>query len=92
MRQNGPTRADVELSHRALQMLRAVAERRVEMTCSCEPDLFVDGLACCDQATAHTLVHAGLIRPVYPKKVGQRVPVEVTATGLTVIAEAPAAT
>lgn len=89
--QNESTRTNVGLSHRALQMLRAVAERRAEMTCSCEPDLFVDGLACCDQATAHDLVHAGLIQPAYPMKVGRRVPVEVTTSGLTVITEALAA-
>lgn len=43
-------------------MLRAVAEGRAELTTSCEPDMFVDGLACCDQLLAHQLIHNGLIR------------------------------
>ncbi|MGH3449744.1 MAG: hypothetical protein ACRDQW_03260 [Haloechinothrix sp.] len=50
------------LSARARAMLRAVAEGRAEITASCEPDMFVDGLACCDQALAHTLTRSGLIR------------------------------
>jgi acyl-coenzyme A thioesterase PaaI-like protein len=33
------------------------------MSSSCEPDLFVDGFACCDQMTAHALAHGGYIRP-----------------------------
>ncbi|GAA3578364.1 hypothetical protein GCM10022222_73930 [Amycolatopsis ultiminotia] len=51
------------LNGRALAMLRAVAAGRAELTCSREPDLRVDGLPCCDQATAHALARAGLIRP-----------------------------
>ena len=50
------------LNRRAIAMLRAIAAGRAELTCSCEPDLRVDGLPCCDQATAHTLVREGLIR------------------------------
>jgi hypothetical protein len=49
------------LPHRALAMLRAVRAGRAELTDSCEPDLRVDGLACCDQAMARELVHAGLV-------------------------------
>jgi hypothetical protein len=52
------------MNRRALAMLRAVGAGRAELTCSCEPDLRVDGLPCCDQATAHELARAGLIRPV----------------------------
>ncbi|HVV11829.1 hypothetical protein [Amycolatopsis sp.] len=33
------------------------------MSSSCEPDLFVDGVACCDQMTAHALAHGGYLRP-----------------------------
>ncbi|TNC23064.1 hypothetical protein [Amycolatopsis alkalitolerans] len=43
-------------------MLRAVAERRARMSSSCEPDLFIDGVPCCDQMTAHALAHGGYIR------------------------------
>lgn len=70
-----------ERTYRARAILRAVAAGRVEMTCSCEPDLFVDGLACCDQFTAHTLIHVGLIRQLRPGLVGSRVPARLTAAG-----------
>lgn len=50
------------LTARARAMLRAVAEGRSEITMSCEPDMFVDGLTCCDQPLAHSLIHSGLIR------------------------------
>ncbi|HVW40204.1 MAG TPA: hypothetical protein VHC18_02525 [Amycolatopsis sp.] len=62
-------------------MLRAVGNGHAEITCSCEPDLFIDGLACCDQMTAHFLVHADLICPAHPGTIGQRVPVRLTAAG-----------
>jgi hypothetical protein len=50
-----------DLSHRALAMLRAVAQGRAVMSSSCEPDLFVDGVPCCDQMAAHALAHGGYI-------------------------------
>ncbi|MFG1642775.1 hypothetical protein ACGFMK_21000 [Amycolatopsis sp. NPDC049252] len=70
----------VELTHRAMAMLRAVAAGRAEMSCSCEPDLFVDGFACCDQMTAHALAHGGYVRPAADGAVG-RVPAELTEAG-----------
>lgn len=69
-------------------MLRAVAAGRAELTHSCEPDLFVDGLACCDQYTAHLLTRAGLVRPAQSGGgwlPGQRVPAELTPAGRAVI-------
>ncbi|OLZ46617.1 hypothetical protein [Amycolatopsis keratiniphila] len=67
-------------SARALAMLRAVAQGRAEITVSLEPDLYVDGLPCSDQSTAHRLAHAGLIRT--PGGVpGSRVPAELSETG-----------
>ncbi|KAA9154830.1 hypothetical protein FPZ12_031215 [Amycolatopsis acidicola] len=45
-----------------MSMLRAVAEGRARMSSSCEPDLFIDGVPCCDQMTAHALAHGGYIR------------------------------
>ncbi|WP_236792085.1 hypothetical protein [Amycolatopsis sp. GM8] len=42
-------------------MLRAVAEGRAMMSSSCEPDLFIDGVSCCDQMTAHALAHGGYV-------------------------------
>ncbi|WP_236789897.1 hypothetical protein [Amycolatopsis sp. GM8] len=76
-------------SDRALAILRAVAHGRAEMTCSCEPDLFIDGLACCDQATARFLAHSNLIRPARPGEVGQRVPVRLTSAGRDALATEP---
>lgn len=65
--------------HRAY--LRAVQAGRAEMTCSCEPDLYVDGLGCCDQMTAHQLADAHLIQPARIGGTGQRVPAMLTSSG-----------
>ncbi|MFB9614701.1 hypothetical protein [Kutzneria kofuensis] len=67
-------------------MLHAIAAGRAETTTSCEPDLFIDGLACCDQSAAHHLAHAGLVRAAGPAQEGQRVPAELTAPGHVVLA------
>lgn len=80
-----------ELSFRARAMLRAVAAGRAAISLSCEPDLFVDGLACCDQITARELAHAGLICPSQLGLVGQVVPAVLTAAGSAVIATEPCA-
>jgi len=69
------------LSYRALAMLRAVAQGRAEITVSLEPDLYVDGLSCSDQSTAHRLAHAGLIRMPREGAPGSRVPAELSETG-----------
>lgn len=79
------------LNHRALAMLRAVDAGRAELSCSQEPDLFIDGVPCCDQFTAHALAHDGLIEPAYSANIGQRVPATLTPAGLAAIAPAPAA-
>lgn len=73
-------------THRSLAMLKAVAAGRAELTCSSEPDLFVDGLPCCDQSAAHELARAGLIAPVRPGALGQRVPARLTPAGHDVLA------
>ncbi len=78
--------SNTPLSHRALSMLRAVRDGRAQLACSCEPDLYVDGLPCCDQAEAHTLVRLGLIRAVRPGLVGEHVGAAVTARGFEVLA------
>ncbi|MEU4247634.1 hypothetical protein AB0F15_09505 [Amycolatopsis sp. NPDC026612] len=75
----------VELTHRAMAMLRAVAAGRAQMSCSCEPDLFVDGFACCDQMTAHALAHGGYLRPAVDGTTG-RVAAELTEAGRTALA------
>ncbi|WP_425466501.1 hypothetical protein [Prauserella muralis] len=61
--------------------MRAIDAGRAELACSSEPDLFFDGLACCDQVTAHALTRDGLIRPARPGLIGQRVAVRLTGAG-----------
>jgi len=51
-----------ELSGRAMAYLRAVSQGRAEITCSCEPDMRIDGLCVCDQVVAHRLATEGLIQ------------------------------
>ncbi|RZS44695.1 hypothetical protein EV193_101571 [Herbihabitans rhizosphaerae] len=78
------------LNHRALAMLRAVVAGRAQLSCGSEPDLFIDGLACCDQFTAHTLASEGLVAPAVDGTFGQRVPAVVTAAGRAAIASSAA--
>ncbi|QIZ38042.1 hypothetical protein [Saccharopolyspora sp. ASAGF58] len=71
----------VELNNRERATLRAVAAGRVQVTYSCEPDLYIDGMAFCDQQTAHWLVHQGLVRPAVPGEPGDVVAAELTEPG-----------
>lgn len=78
----GPTGVPAPaLSHRDRAILRAVAGGTAELLVSVEPDLFVDGLCCSDQAAAHRLAHAGLIAPAAPAAAGQRVLARLTPAG-----------
>jgi hypothetical protein len=70
-----------ELSGRALATLRAIGAGRAELTGAREPDLYVDGLLCCDQTVTHDLVHAGLVRPTSVAAPGRRVRAELTDEG-----------
>ncbi len=79
------------MNYRALAMLRAVDAGRAQLTLSQEPDLFIDGVPCCDQFTAHTLSHDGLIAPALAGAIGQRVPAALTPAGVAAIEPAPAA-
>ena len=72
---------DTELSYRDLALLRAVAAGRAQITRSRVPDVFVDGIACCDQVSAGRLARSGLIEPSVPAVIGQRVPARLTALG-----------
>ncbi|HET6705674.1 hypothetical protein [Amycolatopsis sp.] len=74
------------LTDRAVAMLRAVAAGRAHITVSVEPDLYVDGLPCCDQSTAHELAHTGLVAPAHPAPPRTRVRAELTAAGWEVLA------
>ena len=93
------------LSHRDRAILRAVARGGAELLVSSEPDLFLDGRCCSDQAAAHALVRAGLIAgsPTTdggvnggvhggPAGFGQRVAARLTATGQRTMAGQPAGT
>lgn len=44
-------------------MLRAVHDGRGELSGGSEPDLYVDGLPCCDFMSVHALVHGGYVAP-----------------------------
>lgn len=79
------------LNHRSLSMLRAVVAGRAQLSCSSEPDLFIDGVPCCDQYLAHTLAHDGLIEPAYQGVRGSLVPAALTDRGVAALAPAPAA-
>jgi hypothetical protein len=79
------------LSHRALAMLRAINAGSAQLTCSSEPDLFIDGVPCCDQFTAHALAHRGFIGPTYPASIGQRVPATLTPAGRAIVVAEPVA-
>ncbi|MBB5157612.1 hypothetical protein [Saccharopolyspora phatthalungensis] len=70
-----------ELNNRERATLRAVAAGRVQITCSCEPDLYIDGVAFCDQQTARHLVHHGFMRPAEPGRPGDLVAAELTGSG-----------
>ncbi|MEV4050254.1 hypothetical protein AB0J55_03610 [Amycolatopsis sp. NPDC049688] len=76
------------LSHRDRAILRAVADGRATLRCGCAPDLFVDGVACCDQHAVHELARAGLLGPVRPGTPGTVVPAALTELGSVVLDEA----
>ncbi|ASR34636.1 hypothetical protein BAY61_06160 [Prauserella marina] len=81
---------DSDLNHRERATLRAVARGGAELTTSCEPDLFLDGLACCDQSTVHTLARRGLIAPACTAEHGRRSPAILTPEGRAALgAESP---
>jgi hypothetical protein len=69
------------LSGRDRAILRAVAAGGAELELGAEPDLFLDGLCCCDQAAAHQLVRTGLIAAATLGLVGERVAAAITAAG-----------
>ena len=79
------------LNHRALSMLKAVVAGRAQISCSAEPDLFIDGMPCCDQYLAHTLAHEGYIEPAWEGTRGELVPAALTDAGVAALNPAPAA-
>lgn len=81
-----------ELNFRERATLRAVAGGRAEISCSCEPDLFIDGLSCCDQTTVHRLARRGLIAPAHQGKCGERVQAVLTEAGALALGAVPGVT
>ncbi len=74
-----------ELSGRAKAMLRAVAAGRGQLSGGREPDLYVDGLPCCDQTVTHDLVRAGLLRARRAVGLDERTDAELTEAGRAAI-------
>ncbi|MFI5588715.1 hypothetical protein ACIA5G_26925 [Amycolatopsis sp. NPDC051758] len=83
--QTGPAAVRTIVNHRMLSMLRAVGAGRGCVSCSSEPDLFIDGLSCGDQFAAHALAHQGLVRAAHPGRPGERVPAKLTAAGEAIV-------
>lgn len=81
---------EIELNPRDRAMLRGVAGGGAEMSHSREPDLFLDGLPCCDQTTAHKLAHLGLVAPTRDGRPGEHVPATLTAKGRAALEHTPA--
>ncbi|MFD9698118.1 hypothetical protein [Lentzea sp. NPDC059081] len=81
-----PVKTAPDLSCRDVALLRAVAAGRAQMSHSCEPDLFIDGIASCDQPAARRLAHSGFIEPVLPAAVGSLTGARLTSLGATVLA------
>jgi hypothetical protein len=85
--QTGSPAAHGVVNHRMLAMLRAVGAGRGRVSCSSEPDLFIDGLSCGDQFAAHALAHDGLIRGTRPGIPGELVPAILTPDGEAIVTE-----
>ncbi len=81
----------IHLTRRERATLLAVAQGRAEMSCSCEPDLFIDGIACCDQFTAHRLARLDLVEPERSGRPSERVPAMLTDIARTVLGLHPPA-
>jgi hypothetical protein len=73
------------VNHRMLAMMRAVGAGRGRVSCSSEPDLFIDGLSCGDQFAAHALAHLGLVRATCAGLPGELVPAALTAAGRAIV-------
>ncbi|MEU0531155.1 hypothetical protein [Amycolatopsis tolypomycina] len=82
----GSPAAHPVVNHRMRAMLRAVGAGRGRVSCSSEPDLFIDGLSCGDQFAAHALAHLGLVRAARPGAPGELVPAILTPAGQALIA------
>lgn len=78
---SGETDANHPLTARDRAILAAVAAGGAELVWGAEPDLYLDGRCCSDQAAAHRFVRHGLIAPAAVCQVGRRIAAKVTAAG-----------
>jgi hypothetical protein len=78
-----------ELTGRQRALLRAVAAGRCELTVDREPDMFVDGVFCCDQLSARQLVRSRLVAGSAGRP-GGRAPAALTDAGWIALACAAA--
>lgn len=58
-----PPKVLLTFSDHELALLRGVAVGRARISRGYEPDLFIGGLASCDESPAHHFVHFGLVKP-----------------------------
>lgn len=79
----------ISLNDRERATLRAIGQGRAEITCSCEPDLYIDGLPCCDQFTARRLARNALVVPLRAGRTGERVPASLTDTARSTLGLPP---
>ncbi|MDN5860304.1 MAG: hypothetical protein L0H84_16985 [Pseudonocardia sp.] len=70
-----------QLTARDRAILAAVATGGAELAWGAEPDLYLDGRCCSDQAAAHRLVRHDLVAPAVACAIGQRVAAVLTAAG-----------
>lgn len=82
--QPAPVTLPAPLSCQEEAILRAVHAGRVEISCSREPDMFVDGINCCHQATARRMFHEGWVQRAHSGLATERVRAGLTAAGRAV--------
>ena len=75
------------MGRRYIAILGAVAAGRCELSGGRAPDVFVDGLCCCDHSAAGLLIGLGLICPAPPALGCHRVRARITELGLATLAD-----
>lgn len=77
--------ATATLDHRRIAVLKAVLAGRCELSGGSEPDIYVDGLCCCDHSVAGDLLRDGMVRPVLTVA-GRHARAQITERGRTMLA------
>jgi hypothetical protein len=81
---------ELNLTRRHTALLDAVAAGRAQITCSHEPDIYVDGLCCTDHAVAGELARHGLVVAAIRGRLGELAPAALTSAGVAVQRARPA--